>query len=214
MPFEEPIDGLLATPPGRLPFGADIEVRAFLLTRPRGNLIVYNAPGLASVASELPALGGAVGQFINHGHEAMFDHAELEAPIFVHELDRAEASRTLPIERGLVDREKIDEDFDVIPIPGHTPGSTAFLWDSGNHRFLFTGDSIWLDHGEWAAVVLDPRGRADYLRSLALMRRLEFDVLVPWGATDGEPYVDLVDQDEAHERIDLIIARVETGSAR
>ena len=33
----------------------------------------------------------------------------------------------------------------MIPIPGHTPGSTAFLWDGGRHRFLCTGDSVWLD---------------------------------------------------------------------
>ena len=144
----------------------------------------------------------------------MFDHVDFKAPIFVHELDYAEAARSMPIAKALVQRQKIDDDFEVIPIPGHTPGSTAFLWDDGKHPFLFTGDSIWLDHGEWAAVVLDPGARGRYLESLALIRELDFDVLVPWGATEGEPYIDVVDQGQARKRIDAIIARVEAGSNR
>ena len=75
----------------------------------------------------------------------------------------------------------------VIPIPGHTPGGAAYLWDGSPHRFLFTGDTVWLDHGEWSAVVLDLGARPDYVKSLALMRELDFDVLVPWGATQDEP---------------------------
>jgi glyoxylase-like metal-dependent hydrolase (beta-lactamase superfamily II) len=61
----------------------------------------------------------------------------------------------VPVAETFGGRETIGEDLEVIPVPGHTPGSTAFLWDGGRHRFLFTGDSVWLDHGEWRAVVLD-----------------------------------------------------------
>jgi hypothetical protein len=214
MQLEEPIEGLLATPPARLPFLEDIDVRAFLLRRAGGNLIIYNAPGLASVAGEIRDRGGASGQFVSHGHEAMFDHVEVGAPIFVHELDRAEAARSMPVEKSFAERYKVDAHFEVIPVPGHTPGSTAFLWDDGKHRFLFTGDSIWIDHGAWAAVLLDPGERDSYLGSLATMRELQFDVLVPWGATAGEPYIDVVDEEQAHERIDGIIARIEAGSSR
>jgi len=30
--------------------------------------------------------------------------------------------------------------FNLIPVPGHTPGSSALLYDE---RFLFTGDHLW-----------------------------------------------------------------------
>jgi glyoxylase-like metal-dependent hydrolase (beta-lactamase superfamily II) len=30
--------------------------------------------------------------------------------------------------------------FDLIPVPGHTAGSCALLY---NHRYLFTGDHLW-----------------------------------------------------------------------
>ena len=47
----------------------------------------------------------------------------------------------------------------MIPIPGHTPGATAYLWDSGERRYLFTGDSLYLSDGEWMAAVLDSSDR-------------------------------------------------------
>lgn len=99
----------------------------------------------------------------------------------------------------------------MIPTPGHTPGTTSFLWDSGRHRLLFTGDTLWIDKGDWRAVVLGSSDRAAYLDSLALLRELKFDVLVPWGATAGQPYVDVVGHAQAQRHIDAIIGRVAAG---
>jgi hypothetical protein len=63
--------------------------------------------------------------------------------------------------------------------------------------------------------VLDPALRGDYLESLALVRDLDFDVLVPWGVTEGSPPVDVVtDPSERHDRIDAIIDRVRAGGSR
>jgi hypothetical protein len=55
-----------------------------------------------------------------------------------------------------------------------------------------------------------PGGRQDYVDNLTLMRDLDFDVLVPWGATQSEPYV-AVDRPEAQEYLDAIIRRVAAG---
>ena len=79
-------------------------------------------------------------------------------------------------------RHMLDDDFEVIPTPGHTPGATAYLWDSGQHRFLFTGDTIYLSDGEWVDGLLGSSDRARYVESLRLIRELDFDVLVPWAA--------------------------------
>ena len=68
-------------------------------------------------------------------------------------------------------RHLLDDNFEVIPTPGYTSGATAFLWDSGQHRCLFTGDSIYHREGEWVAAVL--AGYSDrhaYIRSLELIR--------------------------------------------
>ncbi len=211
--LETPIEGLRATPPAELPFMANAQVRSFVLERPEGNVIVYNSPGLSEAADGIRALGDVARLLINHGHEAMYGPPRLDAPVFVHERDRAEtAAGGLPVSGTFARRRMIDDDLEVIPTPGHTPGATSYLWESGAHRFLFTGDFLWVEYGEWKAVVLGGSDRAASLDSLRLIRDLDFDVLVPWAAMKGEPPVNVVDHDGARARIDAVIARVEAGS--
>ena len=114
------------------------------------------------------------------------------------------------------DRSVLDGDFELIPTPGHTPGATAFLWDSGEHRCLFTGDTIYLRDGEWVAA-LDVRGsdRDAYVDTLQLIRELDFDVLVPWAATataTGAGYA-MTDGADTARRIGAILSRVARGEA-
>ena len=212
--LENPIDGLRSTPPTRLPYQANVLVRSFVLERSNGNVLVYNSPGVSSAATDIRDLGGAARLLINHGHEAMYGAPDLDVPVYVHERDRAETVRSMEVAGVFDGREMIDDDLEAIPTPGHTPGTTAYLWDSGSHRFLFTGDFVWIENGEWKAVVLASSNRADYLDSLALVRELDFDVLVPWGTTEGDPSFALVDRTEIRARVDAIIARVESGSDR
>jgi glyoxylase-like metal-dependent hydrolase (beta-lactamase superfamily II) len=102
----------------------------------------------------------------------------------------------------------------VIPTPGHTNGATTFLWDSGEHRFLFTGDTVYLKDGEWVAAVLESSDRDPYIASLDLIRELDFDVLVPWAAFGGQAHHALTDQTDAARRIDAMLQRVRLGGAR
>jgi hypothetical protein len=46
------------------------------------------------------------------------------------------------------------------PDTGTHAGTTSFLWDSGRQRFLFTGDSLWIDDDDWRVVVLESSDRA------------------------------------------------------
>jgi glyoxylase-like metal-dependent hydrolase (beta-lactamase superfamily II) len=102
----------------------------------------------------------------------------------------------------------------VIPTPGHTPGATAYLWDSGKQRMLFTGDTIFLDGGEWVAAVLESSDRGPYIESLELLRELDFDLLVPWAASAGDQPFAATDRAAASQRIDAIIARLRRGENR
>ena len=210
--LEHPLEGLHATPPAPLPFGDNLEVRSFLLERPRGNLVIYNSPGLADAAAEIRALGGATRLLVNHAHEGMYGPPGIEAPVSVHERDRDELAQSLPVDATFAERQSIDDDLEIIPIPGHTPGTTAFLWDNGAHRLLFTGDCLTSESGQWRAAVLGTSDRAAYLESLALIRALRFDVLVPWAATAGERCLDVVTKSQIHERIDELSARIDAGA--
>ena len=48
----------------------------------------------------------------------------------------ATINRTVPIDGQFEQREMLADDLEVIPTPGHTPGTTMFLWYNGEHRFL------------------------------------------------------------------------------
>jgi glyoxylase-like metal-dependent hydrolase (beta-lactamase superfamily II) len=206
--METPVEGLHASVPEALPFAPSLEIRAFLLERERGNLLVYSVAGLESEAAAIGDFGGISRWYLNHSHEAMFASDWVTAPLFVHENERRSVERAHHVRATFSRRHLLDDDFEVIPTPGHTGGATAYLWDTGSHRLLFTGDTIYLDHGEWVAAVLDSSDRGAYIESLELIRELEFDVLVPWAATAGEPYHAITDREDARRRIDAILDRV------
>jgi glyoxylase-like metal-dependent hydrolase (beta-lactamase superfamily II) len=102
----------------------------------------------------------------------------------------------------------LDDDFEVIPTPGHTPGATAYLWEHDGGRYLFTADTVYLKGGEWAAAVLPSSDRGAYLESLSLLRELDFDVLVPWAASAGGPFYAPTDGADSRRRINALIDKI------
>jgi len=203
------IRGLHMTPTAPLPFLSGVVVRSFVLERERGNIIIYHSPGITAAASEIMELGRPDRLLVNHWHESMFDAPELDVPIFVHEDDRGQTD--LPIAATFSKREKIADDLEVIPTPGHTPGTTTFLWDNGEHRLLFPGDSIWVQGGQWKAVLLGESDREAYLDSLSTLIDVDFDILVPWGSEEGQPYGYGVTRAEARKNLGRIADRLRAG---
>ena len=205
------IPGLRASTSEPLPFAPALHIRAFLLERERGNVLVYSVTGLESDEAAIEDAGRIARQYLNHRHEAMFASSWVKAPLFVHERERESVAKKAHVRGTFSRRHLLDDDFEVIPTPGHTPGATAYLWDSGSHRLLFTGDTIYLDDGEWVAAVLPSSDRERYVESLELIRELDFDVLVPWAASAGAPYHAMTDRADARRRIDAILDRVRRG---
>jgi len=207
--LESSVRGLYATPTSPLPFLSGVVVRSFVLEREQGNVIIYNSPGITVAAKGIMKLGRPTRLLVNHWHEAMYDAPDLDVPIFVHERDREHMR--LPIAGTFSKRDRIDDDLDVIPTPGHTAGTTMFLWDNGEHRLLFPGDAIWVQGGEWKAVLLGEGDRDAYLSSLLLLMELDFDILVPWGSEEGQPFAYNVSPTQAHEKLGKIIERLQAG---
>jgi glyoxylase-like metal-dependent hydrolase (beta-lactamase superfamily II) len=188
---------LYASAPSPLPFAPSLDIRAFLLERDAGNLLVYSAPTVVDEADTIESLGGIAHQYLNHEHEAGFGVDAI-----------AERFGSVVVDEAFSERTMVDADFEVIPTPGHTPGAKAFLWDSGHHRHLFTGDTIYLDNGEWVAALLASSDRESYVASLELIRDLDFDLLVPWAATHGRPYMSSTNRVETGRRIDAILKKL------
>ena len=209
--LDRPLPRLHASRPEPLPFAPSLQIRAFVLEREPGNLLVYAAPTVRAAAPAIEALGGVAYQYLNHWHEAAFGGDGVNAPILIHADDRAAAEDSLPVDETFSQRVLLDGDFELIPTPGHTPGATAFLWHTGEQRLLFTGDSVYLRNGDWVAAVLEGTSdRSAYINSLETLREFEFDALVPWAAS-GDPYYVLTDPADARQRIDAILKRLRRG---
>jgi glyoxylase-like metal-dependent hydrolase (beta-lactamase superfamily II) len=205
------IRGLWASSPQPLSFAPKLAVRAFLLERAAGNLLIYSTGNLPADAAAIQARGGATRQYLNHWHEALWGvaPAQLGARLVHHAADAAEVAARGAHGASFSHGFTLDDDFEAIPIPGHTPGATAYLWNTGEHRLLFTGDSIYLDGREWVDGLLESSDRDAYLASLARIRDLDFDVLVPWAASIGQPYLSVVGPAERRARLDAMIERLE-----
>jgi glyoxylase-like metal-dependent hydrolase (beta-lactamase superfamily II) len=196
--MEPVIPDLHASAPSPLPFAPEQGVRAFLLRREAGNVLVYSASSVDTDA--VGRLGGAERILIGHWHEAEFGGgAEVSAALGA----KLTGERAAPFE-------PIGDDVEVIPIPGHTPEATAFLWRGA----LFTGDSVYVDGGEWVAAVLESSDREAYLQSLERLRELDFELLVPWVTGLNDPPAVPTDRADARRRLDAIIARLRRGEAR
>jgi len=209
--MEEVIPGLHASAPEPLPFAPSLHIRAFLLRRDEGNLLLYAAPTVGAEAERIEQLGGVSRHYLNHWHEASFGCDSVEAPLVCHESDRPSVAEKCSVDETFSTRAMVGDDFELIPTPGHTRGATAYLWHGDEHRCLFTGDSLYLSEGEWIAAVLDSSDRDSYIESLELIRGLDFDVLVPWAASGGQPYIAMTDAADARRRIDAVIERVRSG---
>jgi metallo-beta-lactamase superfamily protein len=212
------IPGLYDSTPEPLGFGPSLEIRAFLLQREQGNLLLYRSEMLELDAEQINALGGISRQYLNHRHEASptcdWVARTFDAPLHVHEKEAPSVSETCNVAETFSERHHLDEDFEVIPTPGHTSGATAFLWDTGQHRCLFTGDTIFFPRGEWVAAVLEGvSDRERYIESLELICTLDFDLIVPGIAAAGQPYYEFVEKAETERRIDAILERLRRGKS-
>ncbi|GGG93926.1 MBL fold metallo-hydrolase [Staphylococcus pragensis] len=204
--------GLYETETTVLPFDKRYMIKSFVLVRPQGNVIIYHSPSLEKAQHDIKALGGATRILINHEHESLGGKTEIDLPFWIHEDDAKEMSKTVNIAGQFTKREMLDSDIEVIPAPGHTPGTTMYLWDNGEHRYLFTGDFICVDNGEWRTVILSSSDREASIKSLEMIRDLEFDAIVPWVAIKDEPSVFFVEnENDKRERLQNIIDRVRNG---
>ena len=204
--------GLYETTKAVFPFDKRYRIKSFVLERPEGNIVIYHSSRLNEAVTDIQLLGGASCVLMNHEHESSGGIPSIDIPFWIHRDDVAAINRTVPIDGQFEQRETIADDLEVIPTPGHTSGTTMFLWDNGEHRFLFTGDFLCVDDGEWRTVILNSSDRQTSIKSLELIQDLDFDAIVPWVAIEGEGAVFFVENEEdKRNRLQKSIDRVRHG---
>lgn len=155
---------------------------SYLILRPGGNVLVDSPRASKPLVERLKALGGVQTMFLTH-RDDVADHAifrrELGCERVLHRADLSPA--TMDIERPLDGDQPVAlaPDLLAIPVPGHTPGSTALLFAE---EFLFSGDHVWWSPGRGrlhASRCVNWFSWDDQLRSLRRLLDFRFRWILP-----------------------------------
>ncbi len=162
-----------------------LTVHAYLLERPGGNVLFYN-PRSTVDFEEISERGGIAHHCLSHCHEVDESLADVAGRFGSKLCCHALAAPYLP-EAVSADvlfdsppREYLG-DIEVIHTPGHTDNSVCYLYRSPHGKtYLFTGDTIYLDDGEWKTIVVADDGgdEAELARSLLSLKDLQVDVVI------------------------------------
>ncbi len=114
---------------------------SFFIARERGNAMVDAPRWTKPVVTAIERMGGLATVLLTHRDDVADAEryaAHFGARVFIHEADRDAAPYASDVLRGR-EPSALDPDLRVIPLPGHTKGSVAYLFEE---RCLFTGDSL------------------------------------------------------------------------
>ncbi|HEX5515641.1 MAG TPA: MBL fold metallo-hydrolase [Gammaproteobacteria bacterium] len=193
---------------------------AYLLVRDDGNVLFY-ATGHRHEIERMAELGGVSRQYLSHRDEVGASLAIIRqrfgAQLGGHVRERDDFARVCAPDILFDQRERHLGNIEVIPTPGHSPGSTCFLVHSPfGKRYLFTGDTLFLgDDGSWKPGLLPGLSDRDALAaSLALLRELRPHVVIASAAPAGTGYQEMAPDDwPAH--VDRALSRLgEAGKRR
>ncbi|OBC07059.1 MBL fold metallo-hydrolase [Mycobacterium sp. 852013-50091_SCH5140682] len=161
------------------------------LWKANGHNALFYCPATDADFGAIDELGGVDDQYLSHQDEAgpMLARiaetfgARLHAPAAELATIGRHAHVDVPVSSRHLDANGVE----VIPTPGHTPGSTSYLVDGSDGRYLFTGDTIFVSADErWSTFVIPGVGDSAALTdSLELLATLEPDVVISsaFGAT-------------------------------
>jgi glyoxylase-like metal-dependent hydrolase (beta-lactamase superfamily II)/ferredoxin len=117
---------------------------SYYLQHAEGNWLIDSPRYLKHLVDAFERMGGLRYIFLTHEDDvadASRYAKRFGATRIIHRADLA----ALPEAEWVIDGRRpvsVSKQFQIIPVPGHTPGSMALLYDD---RYLFTGDHLWWD---------------------------------------------------------------------
>ncbi|NKE73401.1 MBL fold metallo-hydrolase [Candidatus Manganitrophus noduliformans] len=117
---------------------------SYFIRHPDGNWLVDSPRYVGRLIKAFEEMGGIRTIFLTHEDDVADSARYAEHFGATRIIHRADAAASPGAER-IVDGEEpivVSEPFQIIPVPGHTEGSMALLYDG---RFLFSGDHLWWD---------------------------------------------------------------------
>lgn len=182
--------------------------------------ILFYSPATDAQFDELAELGGVNEQYLSHRDEAgpmLTRIAErfgstLHAPA----ADLPDISKHAHVDVPLNGRYVDYNGVEIIPTPGHSPGSVCYLVSGADGRYLFTGDTLFRNpDGHWWAGYIEgfhQPGDADTIaESLRTLAEVSPEFLIS-SAFQGDSAVHRVDPDLWRGHIAHAIAGLPTSA--
>jgi glyoxylase-like metal-dependent hydrolase (beta-lactamase superfamily II)/ferredoxin len=119
-------------------FGAN----SFFVQHPEGNWLIDSPRYLKQLVEAFERRGGIRYIFLTH-EDDVADAAKYAKRFGAKRIIHRADANAMPDAEWFVDgveAVQLAPEFHMIPVPGHTPGSSALLYAD---RFLFTGDHLW-----------------------------------------------------------------------
>lgn len=193
-----------------------LTTHAYLWCRPAGNVLFYS-PATDAEFDALDALGGVSAQYLSHLDEAGPNLARiserfgrrLHAP--AAEVDVIGRHDRVDVEVSAM-RHVDANDVEVLPTPGHSPGSTCYLvTGNSGEKYLFTGDTMFpTDAGTWSTFVVPGRGDPAAMRdSLKLLDTVSPDLVIS-SAFGGNEAFETVTRERWSECVEQALANIPT----
>ncbi|MDY6998444.1 MAG: MBL fold metallo-hydrolase [Actinomycetota bacterium] len=174
-----------------------LTTHAYLWTPARA---LFYSPATDSDFEAIRACGGVAHHYLSHRDEAgtmlKTIAEEFNSTLHAPAPELADISAHHRVDVAVRTRHTDGNGVEVIPTPGHTPGSTCYLVTGAQGRYLFTGDTLIRNtQGQWWAGYLAGMSDADSLAaSLKLLATLRPDVVIS-SAYQGDSAVHRIGDD-------------------
>ncbi|KGT95973.1 hypothetical protein NG99_00980 [Erwinia typographi] len=167
----------------------ELMMHGFLLRHLRGNLLISRVESLSDHQA-IEDLGGVIRHYLTHWHEAgpgaQLLQSRFNSALYCHNRALGPISPWVEADDTFSQAEVHCGSFHVVPTPGHTPGSTSYLYASPHGKtYLFVGDTIMLTSEGWVTVLVPESNEADLKKSIEFYRALRPDVVL-MGTTAGQ----------------------------
>ena len=160
----------------------DLMMHGFMLRHPRGNLLIGRVEHPLD-HEVLADAGGVIRHYLTHWHEAAPGALALQqrfsSALYCHSRSLGPVSRIIEPDDTFSHADTHFGDFHLLPTPGHTPGSSSYLYHSPlGHSYLFVGDTLTRDHDRWITVLVPESNPHELRQSLEFYRTLRPDVVL------------------------------------
>ena len=187
---------------------SDVMMHGFMLRHPRGNLLIGRVEHPLD-HEFLNDAGGVIRHYFTHAHEAAAGAIAIQqrfsSALYCHSRSLGAVSLIIEPDETFTQQETHFGDFHLLPTPGHTPGSSSFLYHSPlGSTYLFVGDTLTCDYNRWISVLVPESNPLELQQSLELYRTLRPDVVLmsttrghlSWAKVDLQSWLAAIDEAE------------------